>query len=145
MLIANRCLVPSPQSYCAAVRPSRLRQAPRAALTASPPTRNKAATLEQGLVCTMVVGRGLRPAREDRREHCALILIGRHLNLSISDSPFQRLSKASVRRTWGHSHRPRMMPLPPLENKLSHGGLLSPSFRLDCSRLFFSTFPLILV
>ena len=49
----------------------------------------------------MVVGRGLRPAGEDRREHCALILIGRYLNWTVSDSPFQRLSKASVRRTWG--------------------------------------------
>ena len=49
----------------------------------------------------MVVCRGLRPAGEDRREHCALILNGRHLNRSVSDSPFQRLSKASVRRTWG--------------------------------------------
>ena len=48
----------------------------------------------------MVVGRGLRPPGKDRREHFALILNGRHLNRSVSNSPFQRLSKASVRRTW---------------------------------------------
>ena len=36
-------------------------------------------------------GRVLRPVGEDRREHCALVLIGRHLSCSVSDIPFQRL------------------------------------------------------